>query len=554
MALINTYDYGGGWGAPVSEEDVNNYYAQLIPQPVDYGSINMDPYEFFTNTNAGPKDEFGNDLSVDAMEDWYFNNPDAQSQIQSYWDGTWGQAPRIDTAPTDIPPELEPDTEYPATQQPVVNYGPRGPYGTAYAPGANWPAFNMEGNLEKLAQQDRMQAGAWADLLEGGLAESQNRYENFEGMAREQAWNGMGGYADILAGRGGFSPEQEGNILQRDMLMGGMAGDADYAANFMTPEELSAIQGDPYAARDMAQGKLAYLDQWLREGDAAQRGAVSALDTELRATVDPAKLGLSDEYNANFQFGPEDAADYAQQAARMIGIRGQSERDALARAAASAGNVNPMAVAARQSRNKIQSDISAGDVYSDALLKGKGLQLDVAGQREAARLGTERDISGRQRQNVSETRQTQLDTERGISNAWNDYGRYNTNLMVDTTAQGEAAKSNRAGQLATNRQNVNQQNINTRFGQAGTASNALSGRYGQIYGQKKQEEAEGRGFLTGQQDRAQAGGQNAAGNRLNLYGQRMNAQGNATSRAIQAKNLPGMFDKAAGFFGGLFGG
>ncbi len=565
MAVIdlgyNTYDEDPEmypWGLPVgygdvSEQDIGNYYDQVTPQTPDYGSFDMTPFDY-SNINDGrfvPQDENGFDYPQDQYLDWYYNNPDAQAYIQNWQSGGDGNLDPGTPPPTN---PNTPETEYPNTPPPPVNYGPRGPYGTAYAPGANWPAFNMEGDMEKLAQQDRMQAGAWGDLLEGGFAESQNRYENLEGQAREQAWNGMGGYADILGGRGGYSDEDAANILQRDMLEGGMAGDSDYAANFLSPEEIAAMQGNPYAARDMAAGKLGYLDQWLREGDAAQRGAVSALDTDLNAAVDPLKLGLSDEYKANFNFGQGDADLLADQAGRIAGTNALAREMQLRDAAFAQGNTSPIALEAARGRTGIYGDIAAADSITDARLKGKGLMLDVARNREMDRLGAERDISGRQRDIASEIRQTQLGTEKGISDAWNNYGRYNTDLMVNTTGQAEAAAAQRAGALATNRQGANQANINTRFGQAGTASSALSGRYGQIAGQKKAEEQEGRGFLTGQQDRAQAGGQGAAGNRLGLYGTRMAAQGAGSDRAIQAKNLPTWIDKLAGFAGGAAGG
>lgn len=561
MAVINNYGNDalpgagvpGGYVGP-NQDEIDAYYDWITQQQPNNAPapVTDDWYKPYEYGGWRPEDEQGYDLPEDQYLDWYANNPDAQRFIDDWESG--GSGYFEDTPPPPTPPPSPPPAEPPPADPPPVNYGPRGPYGTAYAPGDNWPVFNAEGDMEKLAQQDRLLAGAWADNLEGGFSEAQNRYENLEGQAREQAWNGMGGYANILRGEGGFDPTQSANILQEDMLRGGMAGDAEYDANFLTPEEIAAMSGNPYAARDMAAGKLTYLDQWRREGDAAQRGAVSALDTDLNAAVDPTKLTLSDEYKANFNFGQADADLMADKAGRVAGTSAMARDQQLRDAAFAHGNTSPIALEAARGRNSIYGDIASADAITDARLKGKGLMLDVTRSREQDRLDSERDLSGRQRDIASEIRQTQLGTEKGISDAWNDYGRYNTNLMVDTTGQAEAAAANRAGQVATNRQGANQANINTRFGQAGTASSALSGRYGQVYGQKKQEEAEGRKFLTDQQGMAQAGGQAGQDRRLNLYGARTGATGAATSRAIQAKNLPTWIDKGAGFVGGLLGG
>ena len=61
---------------------------------------------------------------------------------------------------------------------------------------------------------------------------------------------------------------------------------------------------------------------------------------------DPNSLLMSSEYDQNYRFGPRDAQDMVDQAGRTVGNRNLAEQDALQRAAFSAGNTNPMALAA----------------------------------------------------------------------------------------------------------------------------------------------------------------------------------------------------------------
>ncbi len=108
--------------------------------------------------------------------------------------------------------------------------------------------------------------------------------------------------------------------------------------------------------------------------------------------------------------------------------------------------------------------------------------------------------------------------------------------------------------MAANRQATGAANQDRRYTQQMGIGNALSSRYGTIYGQQKAEEQQGRDYLTGQQDRAQAGGNAAADRRTNIYGTRIGGIDNATKTAIAAKNIPTAIDKGLAFAGSLLGG
>ena len=553
MAVLNDYSptYGYGLGDPyydpysLTEQDLASYWDEVAPESPNYGEFDFAPYDY---GGWRPQDEYGYDLPADEYLDWYYNNPDAQDYIDDWWAGGNGDLSQ--------PPPVGGDggAQDPWTPPPDNSGAPPPDYGTGYPPyGTGWPAFTTADPLQ-MAEQNRMGAAAWGDLLDQGYRDSQNLYQNLEGGFRNQAMSGPGGYGSILAGEGGFNAEQERNILQEELLRNGIASQAELDALNLEPWEMQKILGDPWAAQAIIQGRLANMDTAQNEAQTRQREAYTDLTTRLDSAIDPNALRTSSEWDENFKFTPEDARGYAEQAARAISLRSQGERDALERAAAAQGYASPLALAAAQSWNKLQGDISSGNVYSDALLKGKGMQLDVAAGREATRLGAERDLSGRLVDAGNIIGQTRLGAEQNIGDDQSNLARYGTDLIYDATKYGDAEQSRRAAAIADNRQRIGQANINTRFGQAGTASSALSNRYGQVYDQKKREEAEGRGFLTGQQDRAQAGAQAAADRRGQLYGTRFGAINQATGQAIQAKNLPTFIDKAAGFAGGLLGG
>lgn len=525
---------------------------------VDQSDFDMAPWNFAHDTGFYPKGPDGQSVPYDELTDWYYNNPDAQFYIQNYLGGGNGdlsQPPPSQQPPQSQPPPAQPSTPSGATgDTSLPTYTPRD-YATGYAPyGAGWPAITNSDDPFRLAQENRIQSGAWGDLLDQSLRDYGNTYQNYEGNARDRAYSGEGGYGNILSGGAGFSPEEQKQILQEEMLRNGMASQGDLDALNLEQWEIERILGDPYAAQAIIQGRLEAMDAAQTDAQKRQREAYTDMANRLDSAIDPNALRTSEEWNRDFAFGDADVDALAEQASRNIQTSAAARNQSLGDAAFAQGNTSPLALAAAQARTRVQGDVAAQDAITDARLKGKGLQLDVAASRENTRLGTERDISDRMTGAGALIGQTRLGAEQRIGADQQALGQYGTNLAYDATKYGDAAQSERAATVAANRQNIGTQNLNTRFGQAGQASTALSSRYGQIAGQKKAEEAEGRKFLTEQQGMAQAGAQNMYGQRTGLYGTRLSGLNTATGQVINAKNLPTALDKGLGFVGGLIGG
>jgi len=466
-----------------------------------------------------------------------------------------------------------------------------------------------------MAAQDRLAARSWQQAIDQSARDTMNRYQNREGGFLEQQLYGPGGYQDILAGRGGYTPEQQGNLLQENLLNQGMASEGQLETQYLTPGEQASMAGSPYAARDISAGQLQGLHGMLSGSEAAQRNAVDYLegrmDTGINATnlgmrpdyygeikdiigdtatgygeiIDPRYLGLSDEFTNRYQVSDRDLQNIRDAAGRKIGLQTQAQNEALMRGAADYGNTNPMALTAAMNRTKLLGDIGSADAALQAEMAARNLQLGTTQNREQMRLGTEQDIAGRATEGLqhlsgealanaqlyeqmrqdaerdlsnrfigigSEVGQAKLATERGIGEAQQQLGQYGTGLVTGLTQYGESEAARRNAELAANRQDVGYQNIGTRWGQRYPASEALSSRYGGVYGQQKAEEQEGRGFLGGQQAAAQEGALTSQQQRIQAYP----ASGvNETTRtSIFAHQLPKNWQKVAGAAAGFFGG
>lgn len=532
--------------------------------------------------------------------------PSAAPVDRSYWSNILSQ-PAQPPAPPQNPPPAQPPTRTFPGQSPNTPVPPGSSFdwpGGGYGGGGTavpnpWTDFTNQNPLEQ-SEQNRLLAKGWWDALEQDTRDAQNRYQNIEAGFTDRLFSGPGGYGQILAGQGGFTPEEQQRLLQWELLQSGLVTEEELSALNLQPYEIQSILGDPYAAREIVGGKLQALE--LARGESATRqreayqqlinrlddyagreslglsqdfdprqmAAIGELGNAYRDTLDPAKLGLSEEFLNLYRWSPQDTEALASQAGRTVGMRGQSERDALERSAFAAGNVNPLALEAAASRNKVYSDIAAADAIHNARLSGKQMELDTARNREQMRLDSafglsdrqmaaaeniagkkltqgeayevlrlqaERDRADRMTDAAKTGESTRLATERDIGEKETALGQYGTNLVYDATRYGEAEGSRRSSDLAQNRQQLGQYGVDTRFGQASSASGDMSNRWGGILSQRKAEEAEGRDYLSEQQRRAQEGAATTRQQRIGAGGTAMGGIGQATGTAAEI-NIP----------------
>jgi hypothetical protein len=301
---------------------------------------------------------------------------------------------------------------------------------------------------------------------------------------------------------------------------------------------------------------------------------------------DPARLGLSGDYLRDYRWTDRDTQDLMDRAARTVANRGAARRDYLEREAAANGNASPEALAAADTRGRVDEDTAAAEAILAARMAGRGRELDVTGERERMRLEAERDQAGRLTDAVRDvtgmrldqgtrTEQMRLGAEQGLSdrmvagygdvartamgaegnigNAYTDLGKYGSGLIYDATRYGDQAMREGGQQAYQNRTNASNTANTARFGQAMDAATALKQGYGAVYGQRKQEEAEGRGFLTGQQNAATANANAIRGQRISAAGTSIGGVNDATQLAIGTKHIPTALEKGAALTIGAIG-
>lgn len=339
-------------------------------------------------------------------------------------------------------------------------------------------------------------------------------------------------------------------------------------------------------------------------GDAAAnvRDALNYGEESANQFLDRDRLGLSADYLRDYQFGARDQQDIIDRAGRSVGQQNQADEDRLLRDASAAGNTSPLALEAARSRLRQSGAQTAAGALQDARISAKRLGLDVAQNRENTRLGAEQNyanlgtntqlsLGGRRvaaEQALGEQAQgnerylgdaalqtegqigaaqrgveqylgsqrteaekglgaarTGAEQELGAANMAQDQWKTGTNLGAFQAA--DKAASDRAAQVAGNRQATNQYNQGQRFtrgqyiyGQGSAANQRFADtRLGQ---EQQYRDYLGQGKQTANEN-VSVGNQQ----RIGAYGAQMGAQSAATGNAIRNYAVPGLGEKIAGF-------
>lgn len=426
-----------------------------------------------------------------------------------------------------------------------------------------WDVTNTNPDTE--LGQNRLASYAWMHGMDQSLTDEVNYNQQLGRYLLSDIFASPRGLGTLIAGNTGYvDPSVTGqgsewnDIVQEGMLKSGMANDDELNSLQQQDWERTKIEGDPYGAFDMIspmtqglQGNADELGKRLREtytqlGDRLdsaidptllgvdpnyekdQKGIIQGTEDPFNSINNRDVLGLSDEYNTNYQFGRPEIDQLRDKAARYVQASNASANDQMMREAAGRGNTSALALNDARRENDLYGNISAADAMTDADIAGKKVALDVAGNRENTRLGTEQDLANRAYgylmdvMNSSlgvgqDTENKRIATEQDIANRraqaakdWagmkyagesdtaklNDsVGRYNIDTLGAYRANADKAASDRAVTNANLRTAGQQAALNTRFGQAYQGANQLSNQYKSIYDQKKAEEAEGRSGL-----------------------------------------------------------
>lgn len=226
-----------------------------------------------------------------------------------------------------------------------------------------------------------------------------------------------------------YNPQEIENMRRTNERYGAMTTPEEYAAMYMTPEEMQASGGDPWAGLNRfdqdAAGIRSDLDTReqrsfdtlgeqernirgvgeryrqgaggaLTSGAAGMRGAVDGAGQDLDASgrsvrglyEDPDILA-SEEFMRDYKFGPEDTRDLEHLATSGVGTRYQSEVEDIQRQAAAQGNSSPLALAAMRERSNKAAAREGADAAVGARAQGRQMELETTRGREDVRLGAE---------------------------------------------------------------------------------------------------------------------------------------------------------------------
>lgn len=430
----------------------------------------------------------------------------------------------------------------------------------SYGQGIPGFSFTTDEPLQ-MAEQNRMYGYTWGRGMDADLQNALGTYGDREQGFLDWQVAGPGGYGDILQGKGGFSPEQQQNILQKDYITGGMASPQEWQAlGYLSKGEQEARLGSPYLAAETFASQIPRYENAVYDAAGNQRsifgpeGSMGGLmpygKSEYDAAINPELLGLSGEFLQNYKFGPEDEQAMVDAAGRTVGLRTQSEMDQLERNAAAQGQSSPLAIQSALSRSQLTGDIGAADAMTQARIGAKQLGLDTSLQREGMRLGTEQDISNREMQRISSLLglglnigQSELGMEQGLSQDMYNMLKYDIGNRTGLTQYGEAESAGRHGTMQDAQRNYLSNMTNQRYAQGANTAQYLGNQYGNIYNTQLGQEQQARNWLADQQKLAQEGAATTRQQRIGAASTSFAPITQSTGQAMTWSMQPSIWDK-----------
>jgi hypothetical protein len=362
-------------------------------------------------------------------------------------------------------------------------------------------------------------------------------------------------YQGIWAGGGGFTPEMQQEIMDREGL-DKLGWDPSMGeANMLRPDEIASISGNPYAAFDNFRGQQSKVESWMTDANQNERGAVDRLRTgydlaidpsalrtsssyapgqrsilgggasRIRSVVDSPDLGISDEYRTKAGMSDEEVDQMAQARAQEVGGIYQGEVDRLESQARQAGMTNPLAVAELRGQRLRQSAAAQSDALNRGELEARAAQREAVGNVEKTRLGarqyqsglqydaegnllstgldverdiedrrqgSERDISDRRIRAAEGIGSADISTEGRIGDRGIGIGQWGADRAAGLIQSGEGEASRRAGDISGNRQSNTRANQQDQYTRDAGVTDRRSGRALNTYAPWLQVQSEGR--------------------------------------------------------------
>jgi hypothetical protein len=288
-------------------------------------------------------------------------------------------------------------------------------------------------------KQNAGMAGSWGQNMDSSLASQAQYAQGLEDYYRAP----MNQAASQLAQTPGYTDQELQNILGTQQYQSGMTTPDQYAAldptqteqagmagnpnslyNYFNPDQLNQVNSDAAQAQRSDYGTASQnINNALSGQQQANNGALNSQESELRTAVLPALQGAYNTHagnvgtalgnasssinasvnnpNLGLNLKPEDylmSNDQVQQmenqASQAVQNSGQTQMDAIKRAAAASGNSDPMAIAALQFQNNRQSLQAGADAQTNAALAAQAQQRQLAMNYAGANLGAAQTQAG----------------------------------------------------------------------------------------------------------------------------------------------------------------
>lgn len=411
----------------------------------------------------------------------------------------------------------------------------------------------------------------------------------------------------------GLSPEQAaGNFLTPEE-QAGIKGNTNYHANFdpnaMTSaqdasagQQRGAVQGlksglkgaiNPDALKQS--GKFQQDSENQLNANQGQFGTVlGAVGDNVRGAIDPNAVNPSSEFLNKYDLTPEEQQDIVTGAGISAGAGYRASEGTIDRAARAAG-ASPMGVAAYRARSERDASSAGGDAMtqariaaSDAAAKreltgeqlrenagqyltstktGAELQMgdqalkgtqalgdQALGQRNAVegqRIGAEQYLTGANLNAATTGGEADIANEANLNAQGRQQSQFNAATGAGIAQAEDTANSNRAGAVATNRQNTGVQNQNTAYNQGLTKTTLGSTQAKTVADQRLGQQQGAIANYTGQQQQQNQNQQNAENRQVQTYGTQTSGTNDAAKTGVAASQTPGIFDKIVGGATGL---
>jgi len=389
-----------------------------------------------------------------------------------------------------------------------------------------------------------------------------------------------------------YTPEMEQNLQLTEQEQNDIKGDPNKALDWYDPSFTQEIANNTSSrARGQfqegasntrgvgdaaAQNQRGVIDRQGLTFDPATgekiQGAVDSTASNVRGAIDPNKLSVSQSYLDKYPMTDEQKEAMVGKSTRQIGTQYRGLQDDVELRAAQSGNASPAAVAAMKSRLANDEAINMADARANAEVGADAAQRATVQGAEDTRLGAEQNYAGMRSgaelslgdQSINAglaTEKTRLgaaqalqgylsDTERNVADQQigiesqqqargietelaagaqeQQANQANQKLGIDAYSQADETASNRAGQVATNRQNVTGNAQQQTYDRGMAINTATSNRTAGVADARRAGQAENRGYATGQQTQASNNVNTANAQRIDNYGTTAGAANNAT--------------------------